>query len=311
MCCLFGLIDYRHSLTAKEKNRILSILATACEARGTDATGIAYNSGGKLRVYKRPWPAHFMRFHVPGDTNVIMGHTRMTTQGAASRNYNNHPFLGNAGGQPFTLAHNGILYNDDYLRRTLLLPNTKIQTDSFVSVQLLEKQQRLGFDSLRYMAEQLRGSFTLTVLDNTDTLYFVRGNNPMCIYHFPASGLYLYASTEEILKTALQRMKLRAGAAVPINLCCGEILRIDRNGRIDRSHFENPSLYDDWVFSMRSPYSYSDYGRPSARQAEQTYLDEVKSVAASFGYTPENIDRLTAHGFSPEELEEFLYCGEL
>ena len=311
MCCLFGLIDYRHSLTTKETNRILSILATACEVRGTDATGIAYNSGGKLRVYKRPWPAHFMRFHVPGDANVIMGHTRMTTQGSASRNYNNHPFLGNAGRQPFTLAHNGVLYNDDLLRRALSLPNTKIQTDSFVSVQLLEKQKHLGFDSLRYMAEQLRGSFTLTVLDNTDTLYFLRGNNPMCIYHFPASGLYLYASTEEILKTALQCTKLRAGAAVPINLCCGEILKINSNGRIDRSHFENPSLYDDWVLSMRSPYSYSDYGRPGARQAEQTYLDEVKSVAASFGYTPEDIDRLTAHGFSPEELEEFLYCGEL
>ena len=50
MCCLFGVIDYRHSLTAKQKNHILSVLAAACEARGTDATGIAYNSHGKLRI---------------------------------------------------------------------------------------------------------------------------------------------------------------------------------------------------------------------------------------------------------------------
>ena len=57
MCCLFGIIDYGHSLTAEQKNRMTSVLATACEARGTDATGIAYNSHGKLTIYKRPLPA--------------------------------------------------------------------------------------------------------------------------------------------------------------------------------------------------------------------------------------------------------------
>ena len=41
MCCLFGLLDYGHSLTAAQKNHILAVLSTVCEARGTDATGIA------------------------------------------------------------------------------------------------------------------------------------------------------------------------------------------------------------------------------------------------------------------------------
>lgn len=31
MCCLFGLIDYRHHLTGRKKSRIISILASACE----------------------------------------------------------------------------------------------------------------------------------------------------------------------------------------------------------------------------------------------------------------------------------------
>ena len=44
MCCLFGLLDYGHSLTAAQKNHILAVLSTVCEARGTDATGIAYNT---------------------------------------------------------------------------------------------------------------------------------------------------------------------------------------------------------------------------------------------------------------------------
>ena len=51
MCCLFGLIDYGHSLTVKQKERLISALAVSAEDRGTDATGIAYNSRNRLQVY--------------------------------------------------------------------------------------------------------------------------------------------------------------------------------------------------------------------------------------------------------------------
>lgn len=195
MCCLFGLIDYRHSLTAKQKNRITSALAVAAEARGTDATGIAYNSGGKLIIYKQALPAHCMRFHIPEDAAVVMGHTRMTTQGSAKRNRNNHPFLGHTDSGDFAFAHNGVLYNDALLRRSLHLPRTRIQTDSYVGVQLIERKKTLNFDSLRYMAEQVEGSFSFTALDNKNGLWFVKGDSPLCIYHFPRLGIYVYAST--------------------------------------------------------------------------------------------------------------------
>lgn len=42
MCCLFGMIDCHGRFSAREKAHILSVLATECEERGTDATGIAY-----------------------------------------------------------------------------------------------------------------------------------------------------------------------------------------------------------------------------------------------------------------------------
>ena len=94
MCCLFGFHDYGHKLTRKQRSILLSVLSVASEDRGTDATGIAYNAGGRLQVYKRPLPAHLMWYRVPLDAAVVMGYTRMTTQGAESRNYNNHPFPG-------------------------------------------------------------------------------------------------------------------------------------------------------------------------------------------------------------------------
>ena len=89
MCCLFGIVDYRNYFSVKEKNHILSVLSAECEERGTDATGIAYCSHDHLSIYKRPLEAHRLRFRIPEDSQVIMGHTRMTTQGRASRNRNN------------------------------------------------------------------------------------------------------------------------------------------------------------------------------------------------------------------------------
>ena len=65
MCCLFGMLDYGGNFTGRQRTAILSILATECEVRGTDAAGIAYNSGGSLRVYKRPVPAHKLRMRIP------------------------------------------------------------------------------------------------------------------------------------------------------------------------------------------------------------------------------------------------------
>ena len=110
MCCLFGLMDYGRCLSGRQKTRLLSVLAQESEARGTDASGIAYNAGGQLHIYKRPGPAHLLRAHVPEDARVVMGHTRLTTQGDAAHNRNNHPFSGRVPGTRFALAHNGVLY---------------------------------------------------------------------------------------------------------------------------------------------------------------------------------------------------------
>ena len=202
MCCLFGLIDYGHSLSGRQKTKILQALALESEARGTDAAGIAYYDKGKLCVNKRPGPAHLSRFRVPKDAWTVMGHTRLTTQGNAKRNQNNHPFVGHLGKTEFALAHNGVLNNDKTLRQTLRLPKTRIETDSYVAVQLLEQESALDFSSLQKMAEQVRGTFVFLMLDHRNRLYIVRGDNPVCLLHFPKAQIYLYASTSKIWMAA-------------------------------------------------------------------------------------------------------------
>lgn len=307
MCCLFGLLDYSGQLTAREKNHILSVLATECEERGTDATGVAYCTQNHLTVYKRPLEAHRLRFRMPEDSRVIMGHTRMTTQGKASRNRNNHPFYGNVQGKRFALAHNGVLYNDVILRRSLHLPQTKIETDSYIAVQLIEQKNTIDFGSLRYMAEQVEGSFTFTVLDERENLYFVKGDNPMCLYRF-RNGVYLYASTEAILNRALCQLRLPLGKPQRVELDCGEILKLTPDGRQERSRFDASTLLSPW--GNVSLWPQRRY-RTDKTTVEQAYLEELKSVAAWYGFSSESIDRLLESGLSTDEIEEFLYEGML
>ena len=80
MCCLFGLIDTELRFTGKEKSKMFHALASASEARATDATGVAYDYSRTLHIYKRPIPGHKLNFYLRNDTRFAMGHTRMTTR---------------------------------------------------------------------------------------------------------------------------------------------------------------------------------------------------------------------------------------
>lgn len=306
MCCLFGFYDYGHQLTRKQRSRLLSALAVASEERGTDATGIAYNAGGKQIIYKRPLPAHLMWFRVPVGATAVMGHTRMATSGDPKINAHNHPFSGCAGHTGFSLAHNGVLYNDKALRRQFQLPETRIETDSYAAVQLLEKYGKLDFDGLRFMAENLAGSFSITVLTNRDGLYFVKGNNPIAIKHFPDSRLYVYAGTEDILQKALIKAKLPLGRMERVSMYFGELLRIDDQGKITRSCFDDSGLYAH----LTLPWTHwgepvSEY-RPHA--GDGGHLADIKAVAGYFGLFSEDIDAMLEDGMTLDEIENYLYC---
>ena len=306
MCCLFGLYDYGGTLSAKQKNRIISALAISSEIRGTDATGIAYRTGTKLCIYKRPFPARWMRFRLPAEVKAVMGHTRMTTQGSEMQNCNNHPFYGVADGSAFALAHNGILSNDKLLRLEKKLPASRIETDSFAIVQLLEQAGAIDLDTLRITSELLRGSFTYTVLDDHERLYIVRGNNPFCLYHWPEQGLYLYASTQAVLDAAVFKIrKLLSGSMQNIPVEEGEILRLSPDGSRESETFSMKKLYQFQL--CQSPY----YGSCWPDVQDNTgYAEELRRMAPAFGFSAKDVDTLLRGGMLPEEIEEYFYCTE-
>ena len=300
MCCLFGLLDYQNRLSGREKAKVIRALSLEAETRGRDACGIAYNTHGALQIRKRPGPASRARFFIPNDARVIMGHTRMTTQGSAKFPQNNHPFAGKAGNMRFALAHNGVLYNDISLRRSRHLPQTKIQTDSYIAVQLLEQLGALTPDSLKEVAETVEGSFVFTVLDEGDRLYLIKGDNPMAVFHYPGLGLYVYASTQEILRRGVGRTWLARERRRELHVSDGEILRFDPQGMVLAGRFA--MTYP--VCRLWHPCAGGD---TRSYQPDRSYLRTLKNIASSLGYAPEDIDELLAAGYSTDEIEEELY----
>ncbi len=297
MCALFGWLDYKHIIPYKMLKKLTQALANAAEERGTDAAGISYIHDGKVVIYKRPKPAHKIRFNAPDGTMAIMGHTRLTTHGNQKFNFNNHPFPGHAD-KEFAFAHNGVLYNDEELRKEKNLPDTHIETDSYVAVQLIEQQGKLNFDSLKSMAESVCGNFTFTALDEDNSLYIVKGSNPMCLIHFEKLGLYVYASTESIMKNALKKIGMHKFDYARIETMDGDIIKIDRNGILSRSEFETKEnfRYASW---FKYPYDYEDdyYTRH-----EQLLLE----MCSCYGIDEDDVMLLLDYGYSADEIENML-----
>lgn len=303
MCAIFGLLDFQGKLTPAQRRAIFRELANAAQIRGTDASGVAYVQNGGIQIQKAPRPACKMRWRIAPTARYLMGHTRMTTQGAASKNCNNHPFPGRAGGRSFALAHNGVFCNDTELRKSRHLPSAKIETDSYVAVQLIEKCGQLSADHLCKMAEVLDGTFTITVLDAENTMYFVKGNNPLTIRLFPRLGCYLYASTDEILNLALNKLGLSRLRQADISIAQGDIMTIDAQGqrtvtRFDDTRLWRPRYFCDWTWHSRSVPSEPEH---------DDYLKAVMEYGQRHGVPESELRLLMDAGYDAFDIEQLIF----
>lgn len=294
MCAVFGFLDYKSKISNTILKKLIQNLSIAAEVRGTDATGISYVNHGKVVTFKKAKPAHKVKLYFPKNTRAVIGHTRMTTQGSEKYNYNNHPFEGQCGTETFALAHNGVLYNDAELKAKYHLPKTPIETDSYVAVQLLEQEKQLHTESIKKMAELVNGSFVFTILRNDNTLFLVKGNNPLTIYHFSKLGIYVYASTKSILDNALQQVNL-SDKCCEIDVSEGEIIEIAANGKHSKTTF----AMQDSVFS---PYNWDNLNWYEAEEQEEFLLE----CCRMFGVPEEDVYLLLDYGFSADEIEEML-----
>ncbi|MDO4157376.1 MAG: class II glutamine amidotransferase [Oscillospiraceae bacterium] len=290
MCAIFGFMDYGKRVSASVLKRLIKALSIEAECRGTDATGISYVKDGKMVTFKKAKPAHKVKLYFPKETTAVMGHTRMTTQGSEKYNYNNHPFEGKCGNASFSLAHNGVLYNDKELKAKYNLPVTEIETDSYVAVQVLEQFGGINAENIKRMSELVEGSFVFTILGNDNTLFLVKGSNPLTLYNFPDLKLYVYASTKSILDNALKKSGITYRKS-EIKVTDGEILQLNPDGTISRSTFEVKEGFDYFW----NPYNFNSY--------ENELLLEYCKM---FGVSEEDVELLLDYGYDADTIEEML-----
>lgn len=164
--------------------------------------------------------------------------------------------------------------------------------------QLIEQQGRLDFDSLKNMAEAVRGNFTFTALDEENSLYIIKGSNPMCLLHFEMLGIYIYASTESIMKNALKKVGILNFPYTKIETVQGDILKIDSSGIITRSEFENK---EDFRYASFMRY-YDDWEDDYYNQHEQLLLE----MCNCYGIDEDDVIMLLDYGYSADEIEDML-----
>jgi len=192
------------------------------------------------------------------------------------------------------------------------LPKTKIETDSYVAVQLIENQGKLDFNSLKNMAEDVMGNFVFTILDENNTLYFVKGNNPLYLIYVERLGLYVYASTKSIMDKALKAIGLQSEPVTIIQTCEGDIISINADGEIDSSRFtpEDYSFFS--TGTKRTRYSFDWYDWADDEYCEYTDEEELLlDMCNCYGVNEDDVLLLLDYGYTAMEIEDMLMDNAL
>ena len=116
---------------------------------------------------------------------------------------------------------------------------------------------------------------------------------------FQRADFILHTAVINILVMTSQKLRLKAPTDI-LEPKEGEILKIDRSGRITTGAFAPRTSYEHW-WRRYSPY-YRDY----CVDTPPNY-DDLFSVAKAFGVSTEEVQALLDYGCSEEEIEEMLY----
>ena len=322
MCGLFGFVYYgKKGLKGSEK--LLEKLAWESAVRGTHATGYSFVNKGKVAIEKAPKTAYEMKYLLPKNVRTVMGHTRHTTQGSADKNYNNHPFKGKHGKNEFAFAHNGVLDNEFEIREDYEIKANKVQTDSYVACQLMEKMGDFSMKSLITVGEAVEGMFTFTYMDSKENLYIIKNDSPLTILHFPTLQLYVYASTDDILFDALVQFNLTKEIIIDtiindgikwqvenIPVKAGDIIKITPRGKIERSEFKpRERVWNNPLYMVAGCWWEDDY-IDIYSEDEEVYKELLKLEARDMGVTSKEFEMLVQM-MRLEDIEDSLYEGTI
>jgi len=226
MCGIFGIVTGpRTELTPKSFRNTTRKLFRLAESRGKEASGLALRAGEHLFVHKEPVPAgRLIRTASYGDLFTaaltpspgaapgtmprplaLIGHSRMSTNGAEAVNSNNQPVVARGA----VCVHNGIIVNVDDLWHAFpeLSRRFEVDTEVFASlIRLFHERTGSLTEAAQQTYERIEGSASVGMLvDDVDSLLLT--TNTGSLYTCAAEGLdvFLFASERFMLEQLLRR----------------------------------------------------------------------------------------------------------
>ena len=163
--------------------KLIHYLSVSAEVRGTDATGIAYVRDGSIVTYKKPKPAHKVKLFFPRGTRERSSGTpgsrhRAARSGTATTTRSRDTAAQNRSPSPTTACctTTGSFAGNSISHRHRSKP-TATSLSSFWN-----RGSSWTRKTSKRMAELVEGSFVFTILRNDNTLFLVKGNNPLTVY---------------------------------------------------------------------------------------------------------------------------------
>jgi len=204
MCGIAGF--YVRNQEGINLEKLTDELLLGIEHRGQDATGIlAVSEGGEtVTLQKDDIPATYFvqtRDWLPDNLKMLLGHTRLATQGLPKFNENNHPVQF----KTCFATHNGMIYNDNEIL-SVYGPEGKrpAEVDS-IAIPVLVAE--CGFANALDNIEKLEGSWAIAVADpinNPDELLLARGHSsPLVFLNHPK--ILIWASTRQAIVDAWEK----------------------------------------------------------------------------------------------------------
>lgn len=209
MCGIFGIIEFGKN--TKKETILKNLMSESCR-RGTDAAGVGVFNSQKGVIIKNEGCGkrlldsdEFKIKVVPliSESNVIIGQTRLATNGSPKIYTNNQPIQI----KNLTLVHNGIIINARELSKKYKI--SEKQSDSEVLAMILQKESaRLGSvqKALVKVSGEIAGTMNVIVVSkNKESLMVNAATNNGSLYVGIQEKLVVFASEEIFIRRVAEK----------------------------------------------------------------------------------------------------------
>jgi glutamine---fructose-6-phosphate transaminase (isomerizing) len=311
MCGIFGIITKPVlGLSANVLESAMLNVFKLSETRGKDASGALVLLPDQIEVIKsaqrvshliaqpefKQLMARAKDSYKAEAAFVVVGHTRMATNGTAQEEFNNQPVIKDG----HLILHNGIIVNDEDLWRSNLTLQREYQTDTEIFGALLgagaDRGQTLA-EAMQAAFLQIKGGNTIAALRlDQDQIVIGTSNGSMYFWKSLDKKTVVFASERLIVERTAKRLQEKEEVPLVQQLKPGRAFSVD----LTNATMENFSLTDDQpkLATMKAT---------KARQLVQIPLGQVGGInATTFINKLADIERLMK--FDQESIRHIKRC---